>query len=367
MADAVGEVRHLYVHIPFCPKVCPYCSFHKEASDRNKTMAFLDAVLAEAEWESAGLRPATVFFGGGTPTALSTSQLGYLIGGLRERIDFSAVEEFTMEMNPATVSLEKARAMLGLGVNRVSMGVQSWDDGLLRTLGRVHSARQAERSYWILREAGFGNVNLDLMFGIPGQDRRQWLGSLRRTVALGPEHVSAYCLTYEEDTEFFERHRRGEFGPEEGRDTAFFEDAMDVLGGAGHVQYEISNHAKPGRECLHNLAYWRGLDYAGLGPSACSTRGGWRRRNIADTSVYIARIAGGGDRFDFVERLDEGILRTERIALSLRTSEGIDEGLVRGGEAGRLEAEGLLERGGGRVRLTRRGRLLADGIAEALI
>ena len=187
-------VQHLYVHIPFCPKVCPYCSFYKEASDRNKTQAFLDAVLREAEFEADGLRPRTVFFGGGTPTALSTPQLKFLIGGLRERIDFSAVEEFTIEMNPATVSYEKAESLLALGVNRVSMGVQSWDEELLKTLGRVHSGAQAARSYAILREAGVPNVNLDLMFGVPGQTRSQWIESIRRTVDLSPDHISAYCL-----------------------------------------------------------------------------------------------------------------------------------------------------------------------------
>jgi oxygen-independent coproporphyrinogen III oxidase len=361
------EVGHLYVHIPFCPKICPYCSFYKEVGDRNKTRRFLDAVLVEAGWEARGLRPRSVFFGGGTPTALSTSQLQYLIGGLRERIDFSAVEEFTMEMNPATVSPAKARAMLELGVNRVSMGVQSWDDRLLAVLGRVHSARQAERSYGILREAGVGNVNLDLIFGVPGQERGQWLESLRRTVELGPDHISAYCLTYEEDTEFFERQRRGEMGPEEWRDSMFFEDAMEVLEGAGYGQYEISNYARPGRECLHNLAYWRGADHVGLGPSACGTRGGWRRRNVADTAAYVARVFAGEDRFDFVERIDEGTRRAERIALSLRTTEGIDGELVEGVEARRLEDGGFLERFGGRVRLTRRGRLVADEVAAALL
>ena len=215
-------VPHLYVHIPFCPKVCPYCSFYKEASDRNKTQAFLDAVLAEAEYESEGLRPRTIFFGGGTPTALSTSQLKFLITGLQSRVDFSAVEEFTIEMNPATVSHEKAELLLTLGVNRVSMGVQSWDEELLKTLGRVHSGAQASRSYAILREVGVQNVNLDLIFGIPGQTTSQWTESLRRTIELSPDHISAYCLTYEEDTEFFERFQRGEMGPEEDRDADFF-------------------------------------------------------------------------------------------------------------------------------------------------
>ena len=360
-------VRHLYVHIPFCPKVCPYCSFYKEASDRNKTQAFLDAVLAEAEMESEGLQPWTIFFGGGTPSALSTSQLQYLIGGLRERIDFSQVREFTLEMNPATVSLEKAKALLALGVNRVSMGVQSWDEELLKTLGRVHSGPQARRSYEILREAGVPNVNLDLIFGIPGQTHEQWLESIHQTLALAPDHISAYCLTYEEDTEFFERFRRGEFAPETERDAEFFETAMDAFEAAGYGQYEISNYAKPDRECLHNLGYWRGADYAGLGPSAVSTRDGWRRKNLPDTEAYIRQILAGGDRFESLERLDAETTRLEKLSLGLRTRDGIEAAVLDSGKLQELTNLGFLRASDGHVSLTRQGRLLADQVAVELV
>lgn len=359
-------VRHLYVHIPFCPKVCPYCSFYKEASDRNKTQAFLDAVLAEAEMESGELQPWTIFFGGGTPSALSTSQLQYLIGGLRERIDFSQVREFTLEMNPATVSLEKAKALLALGVNRVSMGVQSWDEELLKTLGRVHSGPQARRSYEILREAGVANVNLDLIFGIPGQTRDQWLDSIRETLALAPDHISAYCLTYEEDTEFFERFQRGEFAPETERDAAFFETAMDAFESSGYGQYEISNYAKPDRECLHNLGYWRGSDYAGLGPSAVSTRNGWRRKNLADTEAYTRQILAGGDRFETLEKLDPETTRLEKLSLGLRTREGIEAEVLDSEKLQELMSLGFLRSADGQVSLTRQGRLLADQVAAEL-
>jgi len=360
-------VPHLYVHIPFCPKVCPYCSFYKEASDRNKTQAFLDAVLVEAEYESEGLRPRTIFFGGGTPTALSTSQLKFLITGLQSRVDFSAVEEFTIEMNPATVSHEKAELLLTLGVNRVSMGVQSWDEELLKTLGRVHSGVQAARSYAILREVGVQNVNLDLIFGIPGQTPSQWIESLRRTIEFSPDHISAYCLTYEEDTEFFERFQRGEMGTQEDRDADFFEMAMKELEVSGYSQYEISNYALQGRECLHNLGYWRGSDYAGLGPSAFSTRSGWRRRNVADTAEYTLRLLEGRDRFDFVERIDEATRRAELIAFLLRTNDGVLEQMLPQNQTAALIQNGLATHSEGRVFLTREGKLLADGIAAELI
>ena len=360
-------ITHLYVHIPFCPKVCPYCSFYKEASDRNKTLGFLDAVLAEVNRHAGVLRPQTIFFGGGTPTALSTSQLDYLIGGLRERVNLSDLQEFTVEMNPATVSLEKAAVLRKLGVNRVSMGVQSWDAGLLATLGRVHSASQAQRSYEILREAGFENINLDLIFGVPGQTREQWRASLEKTIALNPSHISAYCLTYEEDTEYFLRMSRGEYQPDESLDADLFEMTIDTLENAGFCQYEISNYSKPGRECRHNLAYWLGADFLGLGPSAFSTVGLDRWKNASDTTAYVSAIEGGGDPADFREALTARTRQAECIAFSLRTDRGVPTGFLPLSEAEALASIGLLARGDGRWHLTRKGKLLADSVAEAFI
>lgn len=360
-------IEHLYAHIPFCPKVCPYCSFFKEASDRNKTRAFLDAMLQEADRHAADLRPVTVFFGGGTPTALSTSQLEYLIGGLRERIDFSAVREFTMEMNPATVSLEKARRMRDLGVNRVSMGVQSWDPELLKTLGRVHTADQAQRSYEILREAGFENVNLDLMFGVPGQSREQWRESLEKNISLAPDHISAYCLTYEEDTEYFLRLNRGIYQPDEQLDADLFEMTMAILEDAGYVQYEISNYARPGRECLHNLAYWLGSDYVGLGPSAFSTAGERRWKNISDTTEYTRRVQAGEDTWDFAEPLDPATRRAEQLAFGLRTNRGVSREFLPAEKTTEYAKLGYLIPQGDSWFLTRKGRMVADELAESLM
>ena len=360
-------IMHLYVHIPFCPKVCPYCSFYKEASDRNKTRGFLDAVLAEADRRACQVTPQTIFFGGGTPTALSTSQLEYLIGGLRERINLSNLQEFTVEMNPATVSLEKAGVLRKLGVNRVSMGVQSWDAGLLATLGRVHSASQAQRSYDILREAGFENINLDLIFGVPGQTREQWRASLEKTIALNPSHISAYCLTYEEDTEYFLRMSRGEYQPDESLDADLFEMTIDTLENAGFCQYEISNYSRPGRECRHNLAYWLGADFLGLGPSAFSTVGLDRWKNVSDTTAYVSAVAGGGDPADFRETLTVRTRQAECIAFSLRTDRGVPSDFVPSSKAEALANIGLLARDDGRWHLTRKGKLLADSVAEAFI
>jgi oxygen-independent coproporphyrinogen-3 oxidase len=367
----VTPIRHLYVHIPFCLKICPYCSFYKEASDRNKTRRFLDALLAELERESArhALQPQTIFFGGGTPSALSTPQLEYLLSGMRDRLDLSALTEWTLEMNPATVSLEKARTLRTLGVNRISMGVQSWDPALLAVLGRVHTAEQAERSYGILREAGFDNVNLDLMFAIPTQTRAQWAATLEKTIALAPEHLSAYCLTYEEDTAFFRRFQTGEYQQNKDGDADLFELTLDRLEAAGYEPYEISNHARPGRECLHNLAYWQGADYLGLGPSAFSTCGPERWQNVAEVETYSTRVLSGESAIGFHETLDEATRLSEAIAFGLRTNRGVAVSLLTPWQdtVDEYLGEGFFAREGDRIRLTRKGKLVADALAVAFV
>jgi oxygen-independent coproporphyrinogen III oxidase len=364
-------IRHLYVHIPFCPKVCPYCSFYKEASDRHKTQGFLDAVLTELD--AAALRyelqPETIFFGGGTPTALSTSQLTYLLGGLRDRLDLSHLQEWTLEMNPATVSLEKASRMHELGVNRVSMGVQAWDEATLQKLGRVHTGEQAERSYAILREAGFENINLDLIFGTPGQAQETWFANLERTIELRPEHISAYCLTYEEDTEFFHRFQAGELVQDNNADAELYEGSIEILEVAGYLQYETSNYAQPGFECRHNQAYWLGNNYLGLGPSAFSTVAEDRWKNIPDTSAYTQLIESCGEAKSFYEKVTPQIRESEQIAFGLRTNRGVAlEQLVNlAPQIERLAADGFLTQSQDRIFLTKQGRLVADSVAELLI
>jgi oxygen-independent coproporphyrinogen-3 oxidase len=369
-SDRPPGIEHLYVHIPFCPKVCPYCSFYKEASDRNKVQGFLDALLIELDrFGPDRLSVQTIFFGGGTPSALSPSQLDFLLTGLRDRLDLTNLTEWTLEMNPATVSAEKANLLLSLGVNRISMGVQSWDSDILQRLGRVHSAVQARRSFDILRTAGFENVNLDLIFGVPGQSREQWMGTLSETVALGPDHISAYCLTYEEDTEFFRRFQTGEFRQNTNEDAEFFAMTMDFLSDHGFAQYEISNYTRPGRECLHNLAYWYGKDYLGLGPSAFSTIGRRRWQNIADTQSYIARIGLQDSIRTFEEHLEETTREAERIVFGLRTRNGVLRSKIvqQQSELADLEKAGYLEAAGDYVRLTRAGRLVADEIGALFV
>jgi oxygen-independent coproporphyrinogen-3 oxidase len=364
-------IRHIYVHIPFCARICPYCAFYKTLMDPSQTQRFCAAILRELEQHSASRKivPSTVYFGGGTPTALSTSQLEFLLYGFRERLDLWQVKEWTIEANPGSVSARKADMLQRCSVNRTSLGVQSWDDELLRTLGREHDAQQAEKSFYILRDAGFSNINVDLMFGLPGQTGEQWRATLEKTIALQPEHISAYCLTYEEDTEFFLRHSRGELRSNTDIEADFFEMTMSILEDAGYEHYEISNYARPGFSSLHNRAYWTGEDYLGIGPSAFSTRGLRRWQNIADYREYTARIFRDQSPIGSTENLTSTMKRAEKIALSLRTRDGVSGHLLDNwpNETGEFIARGLLRRSNGNFVLTRAGKLLADSVAEAFL
>ncbi|HKP03396.1 MAG TPA: radical SAM family heme chaperone HemW [Chthoniobacterales bacterium] len=366
-----GTITHLYVHIPFCARICPYCAFYKERADSSQTQRFCEALLREIEsvGELHPLQPRTIFFGGGTPTALTTTQLEFLLSGMRERLDLTELVEWTLEANPGSVSPRKAALLRSLGVSRLSLGVQSWDDELLKLLGREHDAAQAETSFRILREAGFQNISIDLMFGLPGQTLAQWQSDLKKTIALQPEHISTYCLTYEEDTEFFLRHARGEFREDSESDARFLEAAMQMLEEAGFQHYEISNYARPGFASAHNRGYWAGDDYLGIGPSAFSTIGLRRWQNVADYRAYADRVLAGSSPVGSTEVLTSEMKRTERIALALRTREGISSSeLISWPEESREFVNlGLLRELNGNFVLTSRGKLLADSVAEAFV
>jgi oxygen-independent coproporphyrinogen III oxidase len=364
-------IRHLYVHIPFCARICPYCAFYKELLDRSQTSRFCEAILRDLDQQRASfaLSPETIYFGGGTPTALTTLQLEFLLGAFRERLDLSSLREWTMEANPGSVSARKAAVLRKLGVTRISLGVQSWDNELLKVLGREHNADQAEQSFHVLRGAGFSNINVDLMFGLPGQTIEQWKLTLDKTIALQPDHVSAYCLTYEEDTDFFLRHARGELHQDIDADAKFFQTAMSILEAAGYEQYEISNYARPGFWSIHNRAYWTGKDYLGIGPSAFSTVGMLRWQNVCDYRSYIDRLFAGRSPRNANEQLTNDMKRIERIALSLRTREGITASELErfAQQTSELISLGLLRESHGNFILTRMGKTLADSVAEAFV
>lgn len=362
-------IEHLYIHIPFCPNICPYCAFYKETAGRERVETFLDALLKETGSWASNLRPKTIFLGGGTPSALSIPQFEKLLGGLRERLDLSALEEWTIEMNPATVAVDKAALLRDAGINRVSMGVQSWDDEVLKLLGRTHDAQKAEESFHLLRDTGFDNVSIDLIFGVPGQSLDSWRESLDRSLGLAPEHLSAYGLTYEEDTEFFRKLGRGEMTPDEGLEADQFELTSELLGNAGYLQYEVSNYSLPGRQSRHNAAYWCGNDYLGLGPSSFSTVGTRRWRNIRETGIYSETTLAGKTALDFEETVDESLRAKERAAFGMRTLRGFpfSESAEWDPDLEDLLNKGLVTRGEDRWLLTPRGRLLADTVSEIFV
>jgi oxygen-independent coproporphyrinogen III oxidase len=366
--DETDTIRHLYVHIPFCARICPYCAFYKELLDRSQTERFCDALLRELH-QHRHLVPSTIYFGGGTPTALSTSQLELLLRGLHDQLDLSQLVEWTFEANPGSVSPRKARVLKKFGVNRISLGVQSWDDQLLNLLGREHNDRQAGESFRILRAAGFANINVDLMFALPGQTRTQWRATLEKTISLQPEHISTYCLTYEEDTEFFRRHSRGEFVSDSDVDATLFEMTMAILPAAGYEHYEISNYAKPGFASVHNQAYWSGEDYLGIGPSAFSTINMWRWQNVSSYRDYIERMLNCRSAIASRERLTSTMKRAEKIALSLRTRGGVSADLLNSfpNEIREFVRLGLLQKLNGSFVLTCTGKPLADSVAEAFV
>ena len=312
----------------------------------------------------------TVFLGGGTPSLLSPSHLDRLCSGLKEHADFSGVTEWTIEANPATFDIRKAGLMRELGINRASLGVQSWQAKTLEVLGRDHSPADAEAAYDTLREAGFENVSIDLMFSVPGQTGESWSTDLEKTIGLQPDHVSAYNLTYEEDTEFLQRHTAGELDADENRDAGLFMTAAERLEGAGFRHYEISNYARPGFESIHNQAYWHGANFLGIGPGAVSTIGNRRWKTLPDTAAYVSRVLSGGDVRTEREDLSPGDRRIEAIALQLRTARGIAESTLLNDGPNPVESlieQGWMERKKDRVILTRAGQLVADEIVARLV
>jgi len=373
LMSSVSTVEHLYFHIPFCAQICPYCAFYKHTPGKLANAAFVEALLDELSTysEEFEISPRTLYFGGGTPTMLSRKHLDHLLKGLHDYLDLSAVEEFTFEANPATYNYEKARLLRDHGVSRISLGVQSWHPETLRLLGREHSPNEAKDAFAILREVGFDQLNIDLMFSVPDQTMQQWEADLEQTLALNPDHVSAYNLTYEEDTDFFKQLRTGQFREDADEDALQFCLGIEKLETAGYRHYEISNYAQAGAESKHNQAYWAGRDYLGVGPGAVSTIELQRWKNIADTASYVEQIQEDGRAGrDEREELSKDQKRMESIALQVRTADGVPLDVVdMNGEVDRriLTDEGLITEDDGRIVLTEKGKPLADTVALELI
>lgn len=366
-------VKHLYIHVPFCHRICPYCSFYKHTFGNINQSELVDSILNEISIRAQNLELniETIYLGGGTPTALSPKNLEALLAGINKKVKAPNLMEWVIEANPTTFDLDKAKIIRNNGVTRASLGVQSWDDSTLKTLGRDHTADEAEKSFEILRSCEFKSLNIDLMFSVPGQSLETWTSDLHRTTKIRPDHISAYNLNYEEDTEYFEKLKRGDFNENPEKDRKLFKSAMDAFRGSGYQHYEISNYALPGHQSEHNKAYWAGADYLGIGPGAFSTVNGERWRNVADTEKYITSIKQKTtDTIDTDrEIIDASSFRTERIALELRTAEGISFDTL-GPTKDRvsdLEREGLINRHENRIMLTDKGKMVADAVAAHLL
>lgn len=289
--------RGIYVHVPFCVRKCYYCDFNSYALDRAAVRAFLRAIDAEIalyERSLGSLSFDTLYIGGGTPTCLSGRDLSQLVRRITGAFSFREGAEITCEANPGSSNAEKFAALREAGVNRLSLGVQSFDDALLQRLGRDHSAQDVRESVLAAREAGFENLSLDLMFALPGQSQAEWEATLEAALELAPEHLSCYSLIVEEGTPFGERYAVGELSlPGEESERAMFDTAIDTLVAAGFVHYEISNFAMPGRRSRHNQLYWRIEPYLGLGPGAHGYWDGVRYANVRLPGEYGALLESG--------------------------------------------------------------------------
>jgi len=333
-------VKGLYVHVPFCAHKCEYCAFYSEASQGAVISRYVSALVRELELVADDLRPETIFFGGGTPSLLNLRQWEQVLRAM-QRLELLGAAEWTIECNPATVSLDKAKLWRDFGVNRISMGVQSLDQRLLERLGRVHSREMVFKSFDILRRGGFDNVNLDLMFAIPGQTLETWRATLDETMALGSEHLSSYEVSYEEDTPLYEQLQAGQFSVDDELACAMYEELVTRSAAHGFGQYEIANFARhqrgpggssagrnPGREdipdraCRHNINYWRGGSYCGLGPSAAGYVGGVRTKNWSNTTLYCEQLERGQRAIESREELSPLRRAGETAAFGLRMTAG---------------------------------------------
>jgi oxygen-independent coproporphyrinogen-3 oxidase len=360
----------LYVHVPFCLTRCGYCDFNAYAGLGHLASRYVGALEAEAglwaeQWR--GERFGSVFLGGGTPTTLDERDLARLTAHLRERFDVDPGAEVTIEANPDTVDAAKLAALLEAGFTRLSMGAQSFDQRVLDALERVHGPAAVRLAFAAARAAGHTNVNLDLIYGANGETLASWRATLEETVALGPEHVSAYALTIEPATPLGRKVGSGLVPPPDPDLQAdMFELACELLGEAGYLHYEVSNWALPGFECRHNLGYWRKRPYLGLGAGAHSYRDGSRWWNVRPPAEYLDAVERDVRPVGGEERLTPEDERLEEAFLKLRILEGVPVASVAGDVASAFTEQGLLRRRDGHLVPTERGMLLLNELVLAL-
>lgn len=346
-------MKGLYIHIPFCLSKCAYCDFNSYADKWQLANEYIDALLAEAELFH-GQKADTVYIGGGTPTALAKENLCRLISGITDIFDIPKEAEFTVEMNPETADEDYLKSIRELGANRISLGAQSFDNGLLKTLGRVHTAEKTEAAIVCAKNAGFENISLDLMFSLPGQSLKQWKKTLKKAVCCDIRHISCYGLKIEEGTPFYENGIRPL--PED-VDRKMYHYAIEFLKENGFEQYEISNFAKKGFQSRHNLKYWHCAEYFGLGAGAhfYISRGGLPTRgfNVSAVEEYIKRVRKDGNAVQEQNALTAEDIKIEKIIMGLRLTEGIEIELVENAEI--YVNGGFMEQTNGKIRFTEKG------------
>ncbi len=377
-----GVALSVYIHVPFCRTKCVYCDFYS-VTDLTATRAYHDSLLKEIQYHAKDVRCRdetidTVFFGGGTPSLSSPAQVDRIVKALWKQFEHTQYAELTLEANPDDLTDQIAERWRDCGINRISLGVQSFRDSELVFLGRRHSSAAVDRASDLLRSHDFRNISFDLIYGVPGQTLESWRESLMRATELCPEHLSAYCLTVESGTPLHGMIARREVNlPDDEllRDMFFL--TIETLTSSGYHQYEISNFALPGFECRHNLAYWTGRSYLGLGAAAASYFHPARWKNISDLSRYIAEVNSTGCAIGEAEALDAETMRREYVMLSLRLTQGLDcvDYAKKFGEdirktrseiIGALIANGMMKRYDGHLTLTPAGMFVSDEIVTRL-
>jgi len=368
----------LYIHIPFCKKKCSYCDFYSVAGQASLIDDYLAALASETRLYR-GSKPETIYIGGGTPTFLTPARLRNLFNILDDNLDFSGLKEFTIEANPGTISREKLRMLKDARVNRLSIGVQSFNERHLKILGRIHSASRAKAAIERAFEAGFANVSVDIISGIPAQTVKEAEDDLKTASTFPITHISAYSLSYEEGTPLEKAVRLGILPAVSREDERrMYLQSIEILGPAGLLQYEISNFARKGFECRHNITYWKNHDYIGLGASAVSYTKGQRRRNVADVSQYIRMVRQEDSAAFESEELSPEKRAREKAIMSLRMTRGITRSSFQretgfdieelfAGPIEKYSGSDFLRYDGKRLALTTRGFLVANEILSEFV
>lgn len=374
----------VYLHIPFCQRKCYYCAFNSYPWQEDLAQSFVGSLNKEIEWWGKELTPfpfqvSTLFLGGGTPTCLQAKQLEEILAVCQKFFPLAADAEISVEANPGTVDKEKLLVLKEYGVNRLSFGVQSLDDRFLSFLGRIHTKKEFLTNYHLARALGFENINLDFIFALPNQSLKNWQDNLKEGAALEPNHLSTYNLVLEEGTPLQKRYQAGEFAQaEEDLDLDMYQYTIEYLTGLGFNHYEISNFAKPGLECRHNLVYWQNKEYLGLGPGAHSF---WQKTRFFNSLLpkeYIGRIEAGQRPVAEIEVITKELEMGETMMQGLRLLQGVSQAeffqrfnqpfkAVYGEKLFQLKRLGLLVEEGERIHLTRQGLYLANNVFEQFL